>query len=240
MLRSRSRSMLVSLVVLSACGTPVDSSGKPAEFVKASVVGGVGPKSPDRPLAADLAVEPVAMLVMFNRLQTPEKLQEALNMKAGRFSHLDLDSDATPDPLTVMSREVPDGHAFEIRVKPKTGEFVVATMVFDPEWEYVGHYSGLKGGAASTQGQPLKAEPLPGAPAIASADAASGTAAPAGMGTPAGAGAPAGASVPAAPVGTAAPAPATGTVAAANPGAPAPAADVAAGAPAGVAATATP
>lgn len=216
MLSSCGRWMFGSLVALAACGTPVEKSGKPAEFVKASMVDGVGPKSPDRPLAADLAIEPVAMLVMFNRLQTPEKLQEALNMKAGRFSHLDLDNDTQPDPLTVMGRDVPDGHAFEIRVRPTTGEFVVATMVFDPEWEYLGHYSGLKGGAASTQGQPLKAEPLPGAPAIA--------AAPAGVAAGAAAG-----SAPAAPAGTPVAPDPSSAVAAAGPGTPAAAPGVAPG-----------
>ena len=128
-----------------------------AQFVAASMGGGAGPAGPDRPLAADLAVEPVAMLVMFNRLKTPEKLQEALNKKAGQFSHLDLDKDSAPDPLTVAARDTPDGHAFEIRVRPTTGEFVVATMMFDPEWSYLGHYSGLPGGAASTAGFPLPA-----------------------------------------------------------------------------------
>jgi len=128
-----------------------------AQFVAASMDGSAGPVGPDRPLAADLAVEPVAMLVMFNRLKTPEKLAEALNKKAGQFSHLDLDKDSAPDPLTVAARDTPDGHAFEIRVRPATGEFVVATMMFDPEWSYLGHYSGLPGGAASTAGAPLPA-----------------------------------------------------------------------------------
>lgn len=208
------RRISVSLVVLvAACGKPVDPSGQPAEFIKASMGGEAGPRSPERPLAADLAVEPVSMLVMFNRLKTPEKLQEALNLKAGRFSHLDLDNDLKPDPLTVATRPIPDGHAFEIRVRPTNGEFVVATMVFDPDWTYLGHYSGLKGGASSTYGRPLIAEPLAGTPALAvpatstSTDAAAPTpaAAPASTGTVPGApvGAPASAgTVPGAPVGS--------------------------------------
>lgn len=40
----------------------------------------------NRPLAADLAVLPVSMLVMFNRFHTADKLQEALNRKPGQFS----------------------------------------------------------------------------------------------------------------------------------------------------------
>ncbi len=154
--RSPALWLTASLIVLvAACGKPKERSGTEAQFVAASMGGGAGPAGPDRPLAADLAVEPVAMLVMFNRLKTPEKLQEALNKKAGQFSHLDLDKDSAPDPLTVAARDTPDGHAFEIRVRPTTGEFVVATMMFDPEWSYLGHYSGLPGGAASTAGFPL-------------------------------------------------------------------------------------
>ncbi len=153
-----------------------------SQFVAASMGGASGAAGPDRPLAADLAVEPVAMLVMFNRLKTPEKLAEALNKKAGQFSHLDLDKDNTPDPLTVAARETPDGHAFEIRVRPTTGEYVVATMMFDPEWSYLGHYSGLPGGAASTAGAPLPVPAAAGAtiPApVAVAPVAAPTAVPA-------------------------------------------------------------
>lgn len=161
MLRPSAPWLTASLLVLvAACGKPKDPSGMEAQFVAASMGGSaapVGPVGSDRPLAADLAVEPVAMLVMFNRLKTPEKLAEALNKKAGQFSHLDLDKDSAPDPLTVAARDTPDGHAFEIRVRPATGEFVVATMMFDPEWSYLGHYSGLPGGAASTAGAPLPA-----------------------------------------------------------------------------------
>ena len=165
MLRPSAPWLTASLLVLvAACGKPKERGGMDAQFVTASMGGGATePAGPDRPLAADLAVEPVAMLVTFNRLKTPEKLAEALNKKVGLFSHLDLDKDNTPDPLTVAARDTPDGHAFEIRVRPATGEFVVATMMFDPEWSYLGHYSGLPGGAASTAGFPLPATPLPGA-----------------------------------------------------------------------------
>jgi len=168
MLRPSALWLTASLLILAtACGKPKERSGMEAQFVAASMGGAAGgaaaptgPAGPDRPLAADLAVEPVAMLVMFNRLKTPEKLEEALNKKAGQFSHLDLDKDSTPDRLTVAKRATPDGHAFEIRVRPTTGEYVVATMMFDPEWSYLGHYSGLPGGAASTAGAPL---PVPAA-----------------------------------------------------------------------------
>jgi len=114
-----------------------------------------GATDPNRPLAADLAVEPVSMLVMFNRLHTADKLQEWLNRKPGQFSRVDVDRDNTPDPLTVVMNKGADGHAVEIRARPPTGEYVVATMVFDPEWEFLGHYGGLKGGAASTVAAPL-------------------------------------------------------------------------------------
>jgi hypothetical protein len=155
---------LTLLLVFAACGKPMDRSGnEDATFVSASMAGTPAPTGPERPLASDLAVLPVSMLVTFNRLKTPEALQAELNKKPGTFSHLDLDKDAAPDPLTVAARETKQGHAFEIRARPSTGEFVVATMVFDPEWEFVGHYSGALGGAASTHARPLPANPLPGA-----------------------------------------------------------------------------
>ncbi|MDC0670984.1 hypothetical protein [Nannocystis radixulma] len=159
--------VLAGLVI--ACGKPVDPSGnEDATFTKASM-GGQAPTGDNRPLSADLAVEPVSMLVTFNRLKSADKLQEALNKKPGQFSHIDLDKDANPDPLTVADRPSKDGHAFEIRVRPATGEFVVATMLFDPEWSYLGHYDGVMGGAASTTARPLPAAPLAGAPAPAPA-----------------------------------------------------------------------
>jgi hypothetical protein len=168
---------ILSLVVLAACGKPMDRSGREdASFVSASMTGTPAPSGPDRPLASDLAVEPVSMLVMFNRLKTPEALQDALNKKPGQFSHVDIDQDSTPDPLTVAARETPQGHAFEIRARPNSGEFVVATMVFDPEWSYLGHYNGVLGGGASTVSRPLPATPLSSSPPVAAiAPAAPGT-----------------------------------------------------------------
>ena len=133
MLHPTLRAATLSLVALAACGKPMDPSGKEDNFVHASMVGETAPQGPDRPLASDLAVEPVSMLVMFNRLKTPEALQDALNKKPGQFSHLDIDKDMNPDPLTVAAREAKQGHAFEIRARPNSGEFVVATMIFDPE-----------------------------------------------------------------------------------------------------------
>lgn len=169
MSESTARSAALVLAALAvACGKPVDPSGKEdATFTRASMAGAPAPTGEDRPLSADLAVEPVSMLVTFNRLKTADKLQEALNKKPGQFSHIDLDKDTTPDPLTVADRATKDGHAFEIRVRPATGEFVVATMLFDPEWSYLGHYDGVMGGAASTTTRPLPAAPQPGAPPVA-------------------------------------------------------------------------
>ncbi|MFZ6180627.1 hypothetical protein [Nannocystis pusilla] len=169
MSESTARSAALVLAALAvSCGKPVDPSGKEdATFTKASMAGPPAPSGEDRPLSADLAVEPVSMLVTFNRLKTADKLQEALNKKPGQFSHIDLDKDTTPDPLTVADRATKDGHAFEIRVRPATGEFVVATMLFDPEWSYLGHYDGVMGGAASTTARPLPVAPQPGAPPVA-------------------------------------------------------------------------
>jgi len=199
MLRPSAPWLIASLVVLvAACGKPKERGGMDAQFMTASMTGSAAPTGPERPLAADLAVEPVAMLVMFNRLKTPEKLTEALNKKVGQFSHLDLDKDNTPDPLTVAARDTPDGHAFEIRVRPATGEFVVATMMFDPEWSYVGHYGGLPGGAASTVGAPLPATPLPGAAAPLPTAPVTASTAPASVGAAAPVAAPPGDAMPAA------------------------------------------
>lgn len=174
------------VVLLAACGKPMERPGtEDAAFMPASMAGMPTPTGADRPLASDLAVEPVSMLVMFNRLKTAEALQDALNKKPGQFSHLDIDRDSAPDPLTVAARETPQGHAFEIRARPSSGEFVVATMVFDPEWSFLGHYNGVLGGAASTF-----ARPLPASPAIAVATpalAGSVQAAPAASGDIAGA-----------------------------------------------------
>ena len=167
MLHPTLRAATLSLVALAACGKPMDPSGKEDNFVHASMVGEAAPQGPDRPLASDLAVEPVSMLVMFNRLKTPEALQDALNKKPGQFSHLDIDKDMSPDPLTVAAREAKQGHAFEIRARPNSGEFVVATMIFDPEWSFLGYYNGALDGSASTFARPLAALPLPGAPPVA-------------------------------------------------------------------------
>lgn len=151
------RSCCAALFVLAACGKPVDPSGKvDTSFTRASM-GLPGSADPDRPLAADLAVEPLSMLVMFNRLHTADKLQEAINSKPGRFSRVDVDKDSTPDPLTVVMKDAPDGHLVQIHAKPPTGEYVVATMQFAPDWEFMGHYNGLKNGGASTVSQPLLA-----------------------------------------------------------------------------------
>jgi hypothetical protein len=161
------RTCCTALIVLAAaCGKPVGPSGQEdASFTKASMgIPQTNPADPNRPLAADLAVEPVSMLVMFNRLHTADKLQEALNKKPGQFSRVDIDKDTAPDPLTVVMKEGTDGHAVEIRARPPSGEYVVATMLFDPGWEYLGHYNGLKGGGASTVARPLLAS---GAPAPA-------------------------------------------------------------------------
>lgn len=184
---SRSLGLVVMFGAL-ACGKPMDPSGKEdASFVKASM-GIPAAEGADRPLAADLAVEPVSMLVMFNRLQSADKLQDALNKKPGQFSHLDIDKDGTPDALTVAAKDAPDGHAFEIRVKPNSGEFVVATMMFDKEWTFLGHYNGLMGGAASTVGRPLPVAPMTGAaPPMPTPPPSSGAPAPVSDAAPSGA-----------------------------------------------------
>lgn len=169
----------LSLVVLVGCGKPMDRSGREdATFVSASMAGAPAPAGPDRPLASDLAVEPVSMLVMFNRIKTPDALQDALNKKPGQFSHIDIDKDSAPDLLTVAAKQTDQGHAFEIRARPNSGEFVVATMIFDPEWSYLGHYNGALGGGASTVGRPLPVTTPSPPPVAAIAPIAPAAAAP--------------------------------------------------------------
>jgi hypothetical protein len=61
--------LLLPLLLATACGKPLEPSGEEASFTKASMGFEPTPSSePSRPLAADLAIEPVSMLVMFNRL----------------------------------------------------------------------------------------------------------------------------------------------------------------------------
>lgn len=153
-----------ALLVVAACGKPVDASGKEdSSFTKAGMgLPQLSADDPNRPLAADLAVEPVSMLVMFNRLHTSDKLAEALNKTPGQFSKVDVDRDNTFDPLSVKMQDAPDGHTIQIHAKPPAGEYIVATMLFDSDWQFVGHYNGLKGGGASTVGLPLLATGVPG------------------------------------------------------------------------------
>lgn len=156
------------IVLITACGKPVDATGHAdASFTKATM--GMAPSSadPNRPLAADLAILPLSMLVMYNRLHTADKLQAMLNRKPGQFSRVDIDKDGAPDPLAVDVTASTDGHAVVVHAKPPTGQYVVATLVFDPQWEFLGHYSGLKGGAASTVAQPLLASGTPTPPVAA-------------------------------------------------------------------------
>lgn len=167
------RSCCAALLVLTACGKPVDATGKEdGSFTKAGM--GLPPLAaddPNRPLAADLAVEPLSMLVMFNRLHTPDKLAAALNKTPGQFSKVDIDKDRTFDPLSVKMSDSTDGHNVEIYATPPAGEYIVATLLFDPGWEFVGHYSGFKNGKASTIGLPLLSSgvPKPITPGVAAA-----------------------------------------------------------------------
>lgn len=157
------RSCCAALLVLAACGKPVDASGKEdGSFTKAGM--GLPPLAaddPNRPLAADLAVEPLSMLVMFNRLHTADKLSAALNKTPGQFSKVDIDKDKSFDPLSVKMNDSKDGHNVEIYATPPAGEYIVATLLFDPGWEFVGHYSGFKDGKASTVGLPLLSSGVP-------------------------------------------------------------------------------
>ncbi len=161
--RLPSISIAISLgLLLAACGKPVDPQGKTDQsFGQAGMgipeVGAAPTPAPaptGRPLASDVSIEVVSWLVSFNRLQTPKALEDALNRKPGQFSHVDADGDGVLDYIAVVERANPDGHAFELRTRPQPGqntpELVVATMMFDKEWGFAGHYDGAIGGVTPT------------------------------------------------------------------------------------------
>lgn len=172
-------------LVLAACGKPVDPSGKPDQSFGQAGMGTpelpvATPTPPTgRPLAADVSIEVVSWLVSFNRLQTAKALEDALNRKPGQFSHVDSDADGVLDYIAVVEKPNPDGHAFELRTKAQPGqttpEVVVATMMFDKEWGFAGHYDGAVGGvaavaaAAPASAAPVVAAPAAAAPAVATA-----------------------------------------------------------------------
>lgn len=175
------RSCCAALLVLAACGKPVDAKGQEdSSFTKAGMgMPQLPADDPNRPLASDLAVEPLSMLVMFNRLHTADKLAAALNKTPGQFSKVDIDKDLAFDPLSVKMNDSSDGHNVEIYATPPAGEYIVATLLFDPGWEFVGHYSGFKNGKASTVGFPLLSsgvpQPITGAPAATPTAVTTGT-----------------------------------------------------------------
>jgi hypothetical protein len=152
------------ILFVAACGKPVDASGKQdGSFTKAGMELPTMPlDDPNRPLAADLAVLPVSMLVTYNRLHTGDKIGEFINKEPGKFSKVDIDKDKVPDPLSAAMKDIPEGHALEIHARPAAGDYIVATMLFDADWEFLGHYNGLKGGGASTVGVPLLTTGVPG------------------------------------------------------------------------------
>ncbi|MCA9690663.1 MAG: hypothetical protein KC636_13725 [Myxococcales bacterium] len=104
-------------------------------------------------LAKGLAIEPISWLVRFNKLHSPTALAQAINASPGKFSHIDANGDGLPDPVSISERNHSKGRAFEVSAHPdgegKPGS-VVATIVFDDEWEMVGWYSGSATGATST------------------------------------------------------------------------------------------
>ncbi len=125
----------------------------------AAVTSAAHADAPDRPLADDLAIEPVSMLVTFNRLRTAEALQGVLNRQPGQFSRVDIDHDGNPDMLRVVRNDTSGTRGFEIHARPVNSDYVVATLVFDMEWEFLGYYCGLMDGPASTVERPLPAPP---------------------------------------------------------------------------------
>jgi len=190
--RLSSISLAVSLIgaLVAACGKPVGSDGKPDQAFGQAGMGTPGATptpSPTpatgRPLANDVSIEVVSWLVSFNRLQTASALEDALNRKPGQFSHVDSDADGVLDYIAVVERPNPDGgHSFELRTRPQPGqttpEVVVATMMFDKEWAFAGHYDGAIGGVAATATAVAAAAPVvAAAPADAGAPAATAVAA---------------------------------------------------------------
>ncbi|MGB1015138.1 MAG: hypothetical protein ACPG4T_13470, partial [Nannocystaceae bacterium] len=146
-----------------------------ANVAQASALGHTGASKTDH--SKKLAMTPISWLVTFNRLQTAKDLEQALNKKPGQFSKVDVDGDGTFDPIQVVSRARAGGHAFELA----SGATVVATLLFDDEWQPVGSINGPMAAvaAASKPATPptLAPAPRPRAPAVAAPPAPSGVAA---------------------------------------------------------------
>lgn len=146
------------------CGEPAEREGAHGQGFDRASMGFGGPSSGK---TGAIAVEPVSWLVSFNRLHTAAALEMSLNKKPGQFSTVDLDRDGTPDTVAVRQLKHDDGPAFELRAQPRAGEAkVVATLLFDHEWNFIGSYDGAMPGAT-----PVTA-PSPG-PAIATAPSSS-------------------------------------------------------------------
>jgi hypothetical protein len=95
-----------------------------------------------------VAAQPISWLVSFNRLHSATALESALNKQPGQFVTIDLDRDGAPDSIAVRQLTHDGGPAFELQANPRVGDAkVVATLLFDKEWNFVGSYDGALPGA---------------------------------------------------------------------------------------------
>lgn len=135
---------LVFALPLSGCQGPQTRGDNPA-IAQANALGHTGGRTDH---SKQLAMTPISWLVTFNRLHTAADLQDALNKKPGQFSKVDVDGDGKFDAMTVVKRDRPGGHAFELQ---GAGGKAVATLLFDAEWQPVGSINGAMANVAPSQ-----------------------------------------------------------------------------------------
>jgi hypothetical protein len=136
-------SVCFSFVGLCACGEPAQRPGEGQGFARASMQGGGGSAMTVSPRSIEL----VSWLVQFNRLNSPEKLEAALNKKAGELIDFDGDRDGKPDfiAVTVEPKSSRGDKALGLRAraaaKAADGEVHIATLFFDGDWGLLGYES---------------------------------------------------------------------------------------------------
>ena len=137
-------------LALAACGTPAERpDGDGRGFARASMAGGGGPEA----AVSGRQIELVSWLVQFNRLNSPSKLEAALNKKPGELVNVDLDRDGAPDFIAVTADPKPSrgAHGLALRARPTAdaaanAEVHIATLFFDEDWGLLG-YERIGGGS---------------------------------------------------------------------------------------------
>ncbi len=175
--------LLVAALIIAACGTPAERpSGGGNGFARASL-GGSGASTPA--MVSGRSIELVSWLVQFNRLNTPQKLEAALNKKPGELIDVDGDKDGAPDYIAVSEEPKASrgAHALALTARPSADAPAdravhFATLFFDGDWGLLG-YERLGSGppptpttiaAAASAAASIAAKPPPPPPAEAEAE----------------------------------------------------------------------